>query len=401
MTSRALRTHKSISFSSKSNGRNSDESGDSNNSVETAPTSVSESPRPSLKEVHRSEKIPVEPQKRRPRAVILHDDAPRFTHVCYDKTEVPRSISRHIKATDLGSEIIQEVYDEPDEYDDDQDFEYNIPEAYNEDPHNDTTIYSRVTTPQDFAEYFPSQRRLLIHHDDTTHDGNMNLKVETEEIQDHRKTMVQLYHLRMKDLEAREFSLRRYCRDSGREVCKTARRYQAPVSGVEKTVKNAIASLTPALTHSASKKSFMLKTPTREDSGYGSEHEEDYFNLYDDEIGSLMRSEAPTKSIKLEFSNYAQVDIKRAGGYTSKHYDFEYWGVYYSWRRIVFKTDGSTSVRYQLFRRGSREPIAHIVPVPQTETQRSEEQLKNGWVPPCSMWISDPSALTVFTDVAE
>ena len=75
-------------------------------------------------------------------------------------------------------------------------------------------------TPRDFAELFPSGRRLSIHHDDSTVDGNMNLRVDTlvETEWSDQKENLTLFHLKMNDLKSRDCSLRRYCRDSGREV---------------------------------------------------------------------------------------------------------------------------------------------------------------------------------------
>ncbi|MBE7181245.1 MAG: hypothetical protein INR71_08560, partial [Terriglobus roseus] len=45
-------------------------------------------------------------------------------------------------------------------------------------PQPPTPIYP--ATPSDFAELFPSSRELLIRHDDTTVDGNMNLRVDAD-----------------------------------------------------------------------------------------------------------------------------------------------------------------------------------------------------------------------------
>ncbi|KAK4964112.1 hypothetical protein LTR28_004044, partial [Elasticomyces elasticus] len=54
--------------------------------------------------------------------------------------------------------------------------EYEVP-AYRQD-----YCYSDAlpATPQDFAELFPSHRRLLIRHDDSTLDGNMNLRIDCQ-----------------------------------------------------------------------------------------------------------------------------------------------------------------------------------------------------------------------------
>lgn len=82
-----------------------------------------------------------------------------------------------------------------------------------EGPEHQSNSKLQASTPRNFGEYFPSQKRLLIKHDDTTYDGDMNLRIEVETTQGLRssKVIVQLFHLRMHD-ENREFSLRRYCR---------------------------------------------------------------------------------------------------------------------------------------------------------------------------------------------
>jgi hypothetical protein len=86
-----------------------------------------------------------------------------------------------------------------------------------------------AASPKDFAELFPSARKLLIKHDDTTIDGNMNLRIDTsvKTTSGQLKDMT-LFHLRMHDLKRREFSIRRYCRDSGREVCHSSRKPEQP-----------------------------------------------------------------------------------------------------------------------------------------------------------------------------
>jgi hypothetical protein len=88
---------------------------------------------------------------------------------------------------------------------------------------------ARPSSPQEFAKLFPSLNRLSIRHDEFTPDGNMSLRIDTV-VTGRRRTAIQLFHLRMYDLAKREFSLRRYCRDSGREVCNSKRLYAGPAS---------------------------------------------------------------------------------------------------------------------------------------------------------------------------
>lgn len=54
--------------------------------------------------------------------------------------------------------------------------EYEVPE-YASQPYEPTAV---AATPSDFSELFPSHRRLTVRHDDSTIDGNMNLRVDTE-----------------------------------------------------------------------------------------------------------------------------------------------------------------------------------------------------------------------------
>lgn len=97
---------------------------------------------------------------------------------------------------------------------------------------------ARPSSPQEFARLFPSLNRLSIRHDEYTSDGNMNLRIDAV-ITGRRRTAIQLFHLRMYDLAKREFSLRRYCRDSGREICNSKRLYpQLPASKLSKKEKH-------------------------------------------------------------------------------------------------------------------------------------------------------------------
>lgn len=67
--------------------------------------------------------------------------------------------------------------------------EYEVP-GYSYGPYAPTTI---AATPSDFSELFPSHRRLVVRHDDSTIDGNMNLRIDTE------VTMHGMYRIRSSD----------------------------------------------------------------------------------------------------------------------------------------------------------------------------------------------------------
>lgn len=223
-----------------------------------------------------------------------------------------------------------------------------------------------------------------------------------------RKEKIQLFHLRMQDLKKRDFSLRRYERASGREVCKSSRKYQDPPvakrpATLSRSVSNAFATFKKPefkRTNSASstQSSKSHKGLKRQDSGYASGEDGDDFEAF------MKKSKAikvPTNTTKLEFSNYAQVEVKRRGAKSSKRYEFEYWGYNYTWKRVV-KTDGAgKEVSFHLYKGDSGPAVARIVPDLRDPAQVKEAARNGGWVPPCSMWIHDQSVLEALTDVAE
>jgi len=103
-----------------------------------------------------------------------------------------------------------------------------IPQPEYEVPPERAEIFSPnsiPTKPSEFAELFHAGRRIHIEHDDSTPDGNMNLCLDTEISISGQRWKMTLFHLRMRDLRDRQFSLRRHCRDSGREVCKSSRKF--------------------------------------------------------------------------------------------------------------------------------------------------------------------------------
>jgi len=264
----------------------------------------------------------------------------------------------------------------------------------------------RPSNPSDFADFFPSTRRLYIRHDDTTPDGNLNLRVDTES---RKRGAVQLFHLRMHDIKKREFSLRRYERSSGREVCHSSRKHETSSSenrpALARSVSNALSSFRrpePKRQNSSpvSPSPRSKKDVRRQDSGYGSNEEADYFDTFT--ATPKPKSIAiPTNTTKLEFSNYAQVEVKRRGAKSSKRYEFEYWGHKYAWKRSIAKDGNGKEVSYHLFKDDTSAAMAHIVPEIRTPSQVKEEMIAGGWVPPCSMWISDHSVLEALTDVAD
>ena len=357
-------------------------SDDSQDSQSTAPTLYS--PRPSL----------LHAQTDRPIYSGAYVVSPATTYSSY----YPRSSAETYK-----SEASQEdLFEEPESYDP----EYDVPEYH---VNEEAESHIRPSTPSDFADFFPTSRKLYIRHDDTTWDGNMNLRVDTEDPHSKHKANVQLFHMKLQDLKNRDFSLRRYERSSGREVCHTSRKYVKPSEqrpGLTRSVSNAFANI--ARTKPDFKRTnstLSTQSPRtedlarRQDSGYSSDPEED------DEVREFMSEKKsvkiPTNTTKLEFSNYAQIEVNRRGAKSSKRYEFEYWGSTYTWKRVTEKDGAGKAVSYHLFKGENSRAVAHIVPEMRSLQQIDAEEAAGGWVPPCFMWISDKSILEALTDVAE
>ncbi|KAJ5143006.1 uncharacterized protein N7515_001793 [Penicillium bovifimosum] len=259
------------------------------------------------------------------------------------------------------------------------------------------------STPSSFASLFPSSRRLLIRHDDATIDGNMNLRIDTPvHLRDGSQRDITLFHLRMYDLFSRKFSFRRYCRDSGREVCHSARKEVVPAR--ERRASNGMswssvfAGLRPG---TAGGHCPELK---RKDSGFADGQEDEDGCGYE-EADSARRPSTATpvlgETILLEFSNYAHVELRRKGAGTTKSYEFEYWSTKYQWKREVRKEGDLQEVSYFLVELRTSKTVAHLVPDTLAPLEVIEEESKGGWVPPCSLWISDPDVYKKMFDVAD
>jgi hypothetical protein len=114
------------------------------------------------------------------------------------------------------------------------------------------------------------------------------------------------------------------------------------------------------------------------------------------------RALLPTNTLKLEFSNYAHMEVKRRGAKSHKKYTFEHWGHGYSWKRIVKKECEQETISYYLVRDDNcNEPLAHICPVRLTQAEAREEAARGGWVPPCYLRITDDKILKADSDIAE
>lgn len=257
-------------------------------------------------------------------------------------------------------------------------------------------------TSKDFASLFPSGRRLLIQHDDSCIDGNMNLRVDTEvTTSSSRVKKLTLFHLRMKDLQEREFSLRRYCRDSGREVASCKKQYVKSTTSSLKSRPHSPRSFTRAL-HTLS-----LKAPShrRQDSGYESAGENDEDDKKMRETLNVLTAPSeqittrPTNAIRLEFSNYAQVSLERIKTSNSKGYEFEYWGDMYLWKREKHVDDGEVVVSYNLINGSTNQKVAIIMPDQLSPQEAQWETRQGGWVPASSMRILRPNITDDLGDV--
>jgi hypothetical protein len=257
------------------------------------------------------------------------------------------------------------------------------------------------STPSDFSELFPSDRRLTIRHDDTTLDGNMNLRIDTEVRANGRRCDMTLFHLRMHDLKERQFSLRRYCRDSGREVCHSVLKTQRPVAekrpGFQRSLSNALSSMLPK----SDTKVPTMSSLKRNDSGYGSMHSVEFDDGPLPVVDERKNQQQMTHTMKLEFSNYAQLDVTRVGTKSGKRYEFDYWGVNYAWKRVSQRQQDSVVTRFHLVKAGSEQVLAHIVPVALSRSEARQEEAKGGWIAPCSMWMDDNSIIESQKDVSE
>jgi hypothetical protein len=250
------------------------------------------------------------------------------------------------------------------------------------------------STPRDFQHLFQSAKSISIRHDDSTIDGNMNLRLDTMmDRRDGTRLPVTLFYFRMHDLKSRNFAIRRYSRDSGREVCHSIEKPELPPSSTKAILSRSLTSAWATITRQNSLSSRSSK----------SSHEDDYSpdDELDDAPSDAPKQNNPGDLIPIEFSNYAHVEIKRRGSDAKRRYTFEYWGNKYYWKRQIIKTGSITETMLHLYREGEEIPLAHIMPYVLTASQRHEERLKGGWVPPSSLWISDKGLIASEADLAE
>ncbi|KAI1083575.1 hypothetical protein F5B20DRAFT_411326 [Whalleya microplaca] len=367
--------------------RDSRRSADSFDSRSTAPTSFSESFRSSTKDSD----------------LDCGSRASGFPSACYEEDLSPVTSLYPRSSVDTYSS--QASSDESDDMEVEEDMECSEIPPLPIYRHEIEDINVRPSSPEEFATLFPSRNRLTIRHDDFTPDGNMNLRVDTV-VSGRRRKTVQLFHLRMYDLNKREFSLRRYCRDSGREVCNSKRKYIEPACASrptsQRSMSNAMKNFTkrPQLARVPTGGSMFSARSRPGTSGSAAAADDDVADTFACTDKKQKTPPLATDTIKLEFSNYARVDVRRRGNKSSKRYEFEWWGHNYSWKRVSDKLTGSVS--FHLLRDGNiNAPVAHIVPETRSPNQVAIDEQAGGWVPPCHMWISDESILDAVTDVAD
>ena len=239
-----------------------------------------------------------------------------------------------------------------------------------------------ASTPHEFADYFPSTGKMSIKHDDSTMDGNMNIRIDTlVHMSDGTKSDLTLFHLRMHDLRRREFSLRRHCRDSGREACHSTRKYQKPSimrrPDFKRSMTSAISSLRPQSADGKPTKASLK----RQDSGYDSLDETIMQSPSSPQITPQAKSILrPTNTTVLDFANYSHLEVKRRGAGTSKRYEYKYWGTSYAWKRVSTTSGDYKEISYHLVNTKSSSSIAHIVPVPLSHSEAREEDARGGYV---------------------
>ena len=242
-----------------------------------------------------------------------------------------------------------------------------------------------ATSPAEFGELFPSKRRILIQHDDTSPDGNLNLRLDTElAVSKGHKVKLTLFHLRMYDLGERQFSLRRYQRQSGREVCNSKRKYVRPAVGSSslpprrRSITSTLSKMNLKALKSKSRPKVIQKIGQQEES-------DDDLSMFAAQAN--VKATIPTNTVKLEFSNYAQIELDRGGlGEHKSH--FEYWGERYSWRRNVYRDESELVFSFEMVNLSSGKCIAHITPDKLSQREARHETAQGGWVPPCSMRLT-------------
>ena len=270
------------------------------------------------------------------------------------------------------------------------------------------------STPQSYAQWFPSSETLFVRHGDEAVDGNMCLSVVTATDQG-IGPLLQLFYLRMHDLKNREFSLLRYGRDSGREVCHTHQIYKkAPGarSRFRRSISGSVNNIRSFSRRSSrsSQMSAQSSQSGNESANYYSESAlgegsevEAHTNVSSPQPANDDGSPKPSNKIRLEFANYAHVTVSRKGIGARKSYDFQYWGTKYQWKRLNKSQSSGRKRSYNLYRGLSDLVVAHIAMQDLNPAHSRDRETSGAWVPPIWMRITDPSILSSenSTDIPE
>jgi hypothetical protein len=258
-------------------------------------------------------------------------------------------------------------------------------------------------TPNDFITLFTQNRRLLIHHDDATSDGNMNLRLDAEVRDSHgRSRKIILFHLQMHDLMGRCFSLTRYCRGSGQQICSSSRKH-FPASILSSASRNAQHSLGHASQQPRIHQAGAI-SHHKSISGQASarkSNRKQHLLPPKAEVLSLETDRSKLDTIQLSFSDHTHINFRKRGLKRSKRYEYEFWGTKYEWRRQIYHRGHVQKVSYHLVNIETSSSIAHITPEPLTAREAQEEEDSGGWVPPCTMQITDRRLFRSLNDVAE
>ena len=243
----------------------------------------------------------------------------------------------------------------------------------------------RPASPTEFGQLFPSGRKMLVQHDNSYGDGAMNLRVDMHSsCYSRSRERVTVFHMKINNIEKRETSLRRYCRDSGREVCSSTR---VRPSTTRESRPKLIRSLTSAFSSLGS--SSASTTPPNANGA----DQDDNGATGGDGFQSLAESKSAEQplndSIMLDFSNYAHIELARKQKNGDIWHEYDYWGTKYRWKTIPSVRGYPDNCVYQLFCSASTKCVASIVPVPLTAAEMMEEQAKGSWIEPCSFWIED------------
>lgn len=286
--------------------------------------------------------------------------------------------------------------------------------------------------PSTFGDLYPLTRKIYIQHDDTTTDGNMNIQIFTSSPGRDKGAQEAYYqsifHLRMHNLWERDFSLRRYCRDSGREVCHMMMRRRRPSppttrstlldfftsrsSSFARPPEPDVHDSRPPQSARSSMSSWFKRRSSRSSqvSGRGAESGDESGVEGTADVQSVSATRASSDVIKLEFSNYAHVSLVKRGRRSRKRYTFKWWGQEYAWRRECIERHGkkdrascSDHAFLLCHNKGKKknEVLAQIVPIKRDEEALALEAERGGWVPRAEMRILHADIIQSDVDIAE